>query len=232
MATTLSSAPQQTSAEADWHRIFESLSDEHYYTVDEVDGQLPAGLAGTLYRNGPGKNEVGGKPYAHLFDGDGLLSQFTFDGKQVHYKQPVRAHRRTTWQSARPTSRCCATTASSARVVRWATRSGCRQTSQTRASSTTRATCSLSARADGRGNSTPTRSRRLGEYDYDGKLGNSVHVLRTPDLGSRDRRALQLRHPVRTKHEAAHVPGRHPRQAPPPAARSASRSRPSTTIAR
>jgi all-trans-8'-apo-beta-carotenal 15,15'-oxygenase len=41
---------------------------------------------GTLYRNGPGKNEVGGKPYAHLFDGDAMLSQFTFDGRQVRYR--------------------------------------------------------------------------------------------------------------------------------------------------
>ena len=60
--------------------------------VDEIDGHLPEGLTGTLYRNGPGKNEVGGKPYAHLFDGDGLLSQFAFDGKQPPLPQPLRAH--------------------------------------------------------------------------------------------------------------------------------------------
>jgi all-trans-8'-apo-beta-carotenal 15,15'-oxygenase len=71
---------------ADWHRIFETLPDEHSYTVDEVEGRFPAGLVGTLYRNGPGRNEVGGRPYAHLFDGDGLLSRFAFDGKQVHYR--------------------------------------------------------------------------------------------------------------------------------------------------
>jgi all-trans-8'-apo-beta-carotenal 15,15'-oxygenase len=87
MATTLSrTATAQGSGQADWHRIFESLEDEHSYTVDEIDGRLPEGLVGTLYRNGPGKNEVGGKPYAHLFDGDGLLSQFAFDGKRLHYR--------------------------------------------------------------------------------------------------------------------------------------------------
>ena len=73
-------------AEADWRRIFETLPDEHSYAVDEVEGRLPGGLVGTLYRNGPGRNEVGGRPYAHLFDGDGLLSQFAFDGKRVHYR--------------------------------------------------------------------------------------------------------------------------------------------------
>ena len=86
MATTLSRTATEAPAGADWHRIFESLADEHSYTVDEIDGRLPAGLTGTLYRNGPGKNEVGGKPYAHLFDGDGLLSQFVFDGNGLHYR--------------------------------------------------------------------------------------------------------------------------------------------------
>src|SRR5918997_6541130 len=80
------STPAVAEPTADWHRIFETLPDEHDYVVDEIEGRLPAGLVGTLYRNGPGKNEVGGKPYAHLFDGDGLLSQFAFDGKRVHYR--------------------------------------------------------------------------------------------------------------------------------------------------
>jgi len=87
MATTLTSTTTSQSPDhADWHRIFESMEGEHDYVVDEIDGHLPEGLTGTLYRNGPGKNEVGGKPYAHLFDGDGLLSQFAFDGKQLHYR--------------------------------------------------------------------------------------------------------------------------------------------------
>jgi len=63
----------------DWHRIFDTLPDEHDYVVDEIEGRLPEGLVGTLYRNGPAKNEVGGTPYAHLFDGDAMLSQFTLD---------------------------------------------------------------------------------------------------------------------------------------------------------
>ncbi len=87
MATTLTgNAPGQTPDQADWHGIFESMEGEHDYMVDEIEGHLPEGLVGTLYRNGPGKNEVGGKPYAHLFDGDGLLSQFAFDGKRLRYR--------------------------------------------------------------------------------------------------------------------------------------------------
>ena len=84
-AQTLSSSAV-AEAPADWHRIFETLPDEHDYVVDEIEGRLPEGLVGTLYRNGPGRNEIGGRPYAHLFDGDGLLSQFAFDGTRVHYR--------------------------------------------------------------------------------------------------------------------------------------------------
>jgi all-trans-8'-apo-beta-carotenal 15,15'-oxygenase len=77
-------APEQA-AGYDWHRIFDSV-EEQDYVVDEIEGRLPEGLVGTLYRNGPGKNEVGGKPYAHLFDGDAMLSQFAFDGEQLRYR--------------------------------------------------------------------------------------------------------------------------------------------------
>jgi all-trans-8'-apo-beta-carotenal 15,15'-oxygenase len=38
-----------------------------------VQGRLPAGLRGTLYRNGPGLHERDGGRYRHLFDGDGLV---------------------------------------------------------------------------------------------------------------------------------------------------------------
>jgi all-trans-8'-apo-beta-carotenal 15,15'-oxygenase len=83
---TLQIEPQQTSVNLDWHRVFDSLDGEHDYLVDEIEGELPRGLVGTLYRNGPGRNEIGGKPYAHLFDGDGMLSQFTFDGSRLRYR--------------------------------------------------------------------------------------------------------------------------------------------------
>jgi len=87
MATTLSSTVQQRSpVEPDWHRVFESMEGEHDYVIDEVEGAVPSGLRGTLYRNGPARNEIGGKPFAHLFDGDGMLSQFTIDDGRVHYR--------------------------------------------------------------------------------------------------------------------------------------------------
>src|SRR6266536_1793480 len=56
------------------------VNDEHDYLVEEVEGALPDGLHGTLYRIGPGKFESGGQPLGHLWDGDGLLSMFVLDG--------------------------------------------------------------------------------------------------------------------------------------------------------
>jgi all-trans-8'-apo-beta-carotenal 15,15'-oxygenase len=42
-----------------------------------VDGTLPAGLLGTLYINGPGRFDRGGKRKRNLLDGDGLITAFT-----------------------------------------------------------------------------------------------------------------------------------------------------------
>jgi all-trans-8'-apo-beta-carotenal 15,15'-oxygenase len=86
MTVQIAEREQAPGGHIDWHRIFDTLPDEHDYVVDEIEGRLPEALAGTLYRNGPAKNEVGGKPYAHLFDGDAMLSQFTIADGQVRYR--------------------------------------------------------------------------------------------------------------------------------------------------
>jgi all-trans-8'-apo-beta-carotenal 15,15'-oxygenase len=82
----LQAEPHESAVGSDWHRIFDSLREEHDYAVDHIEGSMPANLVGTLYRNGPGINEVRGKPFAHLFDGHGMISQFVIDGGRVHYR--------------------------------------------------------------------------------------------------------------------------------------------------
>ncbi|MGK5558623.1 carotenoid oxygenase family protein [Actinomadura kijaniata] len=69
-----------------WHRSYAALDDEHDYTVDEIDGRLPEGLTGTLYRNGPGRWQVGETLLDHIFDGDGMVSLFSFAGGAVRYR--------------------------------------------------------------------------------------------------------------------------------------------------
>jgi all-trans-8'-apo-beta-carotenal 15,15'-oxygenase len=51
-----------------------------------LEGALPPDLVGTLLRNGNGHFEQHGVPYEHLFDGDGMVARFQFDGKNVTYR--------------------------------------------------------------------------------------------------------------------------------------------------
>ena len=67
-------------------RIFEPLPDERDYTVTRLEGRLPEELTGTLYRIGPGRWEIGRTRLSHLFDGDGMVSQFVFDGRSVRFR--------------------------------------------------------------------------------------------------------------------------------------------------
>lgn len=60
---------------------------EYDYPVKSVTGEIPAELAGTLYRNGPGRwQDHTGRPLHHLFDGDGMISAFSIDRGAVHYR--------------------------------------------------------------------------------------------------------------------------------------------------
>src|SRR5690606_2645861 len=52
----------------------------------EVEGELPAALQGTLYRNGPGRFELGGVRKRHLLDGDGMIQAFDFMDEKVRYR--------------------------------------------------------------------------------------------------------------------------------------------------
>ena len=76
----------QQAQSATWRRVFESAAGEHDYPVDEIEGTLPRELRGTLYRNGPGRLDVRGRPASHLFDGDGMIAQFTIADGQVRYR--------------------------------------------------------------------------------------------------------------------------------------------------
>ncbi|RBP43358.1 all-trans-8'-apo-beta-carotenal 15,15'-oxygenase [Eoetvoesiella caeni] len=62
-----------------------SMTQEHDY-YPEVQGHLPAALQGSLYRNGPGRFELGGVRKTHLLDGDGMIQAFDFSGGRVRYR--------------------------------------------------------------------------------------------------------------------------------------------------
>ncbi len=48
-----------------------------------ISGEIPTGLQGTLYRNGPGCLQRGGVPVGHWFDGDGAILAVNFSHGRV-----------------------------------------------------------------------------------------------------------------------------------------------------
>jgi all-trans-8'-apo-beta-carotenal 15,15'-oxygenase len=68
-----------------WSGGFASLEQEFEYRLDEIDGHVPAGLRGTLFRNGSGRNALNGQWFPHWFDGDGMISAIAFDDAGIRY---------------------------------------------------------------------------------------------------------------------------------------------------
>ncbi len=55
---------------------------EGTWDVTEIEGTIPAGLDGTLYRTSPGQTSNHGTPLQHLFDGDAFVHAYSIrDGK-------------------------------------------------------------------------------------------------------------------------------------------------------
>ncbi len=75
-----------TYSRADWQLGYRSLTTEQAYWIPQIEGQLPEGLWGTLFRNGPGKLEAGSQRYGHPFDGDGMVCAITFVEGRVHFR--------------------------------------------------------------------------------------------------------------------------------------------------
>lgn len=62
-----------------------SMTEEHDY-LPRVEGSVPPALRGSLYRNGPGRFDLGGTRKTHLLDGDGMIQAFDFDAGKVRYR--------------------------------------------------------------------------------------------------------------------------------------------------
>jgi len=60
-----------------WGGLARSLAEERA-CAPRVEGTIPAGLRGTLYRNGPGLFDRGGRRRRALLDGEGLVQAFRF----------------------------------------------------------------------------------------------------------------------------------------------------------
>jgi all-trans-8'-apo-beta-carotenal 15,15'-oxygenase len=70
----------------DFHRGFLALQEEHCGWVNNIRGNIPEELSGTLFRNGPGAMNAGSEAYGHWFDGPGMVSAVTFCEGKAHFK--------------------------------------------------------------------------------------------------------------------------------------------------
>lgn len=60
-------------------------TDQPTVSVRDIEGQLPSFNSGTWYLNGPGRFALGGRPYRHWLDGDGLIRALTFADGSVRF---------------------------------------------------------------------------------------------------------------------------------------------------
>ena len=113
-AASTESARENKSRPSGWkgemvHAAFQKAAESRPWTegyrsmdVDRIacdavrlSAPLPAGLRGTLFRNGPARHERGGERYGHRWDGDGMLQQFHFTDRGVsHVGQFIHTCRR------------------------------------------------------------------------------------------------------------------------------------------
>ena len=90
------------SADGDWSAEFaarlaanpmllgwKSVAADRLAGTARIEGRLPPGLEGTLYRNGPAVHERFGLRYRHKFDGDGMAQAFRFGGGEVSHRARV-----------------------------------------------------------------------------------------------------------------------------------------------
>lgn len=67
---------------------FKALEQEYDYWIDyaDVKGKVPDAVAGTFFRIGPGRNEIGGQKFGHWFDGDGMMNSVSFFPQGIRYR--------------------------------------------------------------------------------------------------------------------------------------------------
>ena len=60
------------------------LTREHGFEALKVEGEIPPALSGTLYRTGPALTQRFGRPYGHVFEGDGAICAVRLSDGSAH----------------------------------------------------------------------------------------------------------------------------------------------------
>lgn len=77
-----------------WLLAFRSATSDAFRAEAKLDGQIPEGLHGTLYRNGPARHEIGEFRYEHWFDGDGMIQAWRIGSDGVYHAARMIATRK------------------------------------------------------------------------------------------------------------------------------------------
>ena len=83
---TQASKPSLSYTREDWKKGYESQPKEFAYRVEDIEGEIPAELSGTVFRNGPGLTDINGYRLRHPFDGDGMISSLAIQDGQAFYR--------------------------------------------------------------------------------------------------------------------------------------------------
>ena len=70
----------------DWKQGYESQPQEFDYWIEDIEGEIPAELSGTVFRNGPGLTDINGYRLRHPFDGDGMINSIAIAQGQAYYR--------------------------------------------------------------------------------------------------------------------------------------------------
>lgn len=69
-----------------YERSNDAVTQEFDVSLPILEGAVPGDLRGVLLRNGPGRLELYGQRYGHLFDGDGHINRFAFTDRGISYR--------------------------------------------------------------------------------------------------------------------------------------------------
>ena len=70
----------------DWQGANKAFKQELDYAIEDIEGEIPYDLTGTLYRNVPAMLDVGGERVHHPFDADGNICAISFDRGKAHFR--------------------------------------------------------------------------------------------------------------------------------------------------
>ena len=70
----------------DWTNGYRSQPDEFSYWIDDIEGEIPADLTGTVFRNGPGLTDINGYRLKHPLDGDGMINSIAIKNGKAFYR--------------------------------------------------------------------------------------------------------------------------------------------------